>query len=149
MIRLPTVEEPGPPRVIALLDVLFVLLLFLLLVGDLGRRQAPVRLPRTRFSSECRHGPPRMEISVHHGPEEECGRYRRGQRCEDVAHWHWNLGGVPVSEASALARALNDPRRRVIVRADAGAPYGVVQVALGACAEAGMQWVELNARRQP
>jgi len=148
MIPLPTVEQSGPPRVVAFLDVLFVLLLFLLLVGDLGRRQPPIRSPRSRFMNECLHGRPRMEITVHHGPEDECGRYRRGQRCEDVAHWHLNVGGVPVADAPELAHVLNDPHRHVRLRADAGAPYGVVQEALAACVEAGMQGVELSAFRQ-
>ncbi len=149
MIPLPTVDEPGPPRVVALLDVLLVLLMFLLLGGQLGRRRAPVRLPKSRFMSECLHGEPRMEITVHHGPEDECGRYRRGQRCEDRAHWHLEVGGLPVSDGPELARALNDRRRSVFVRADAGAPYGAVREALGACLEAGVQAVELKASLQP
>jgi biopolymer transport protein ExbD len=151
MTALPTVQEPGPPRLVALLDVLFVLLLFLLFVGPLGRRQDPVHLPRARCFSEClKQMPrPRMVVTVHHGPEDECGRYRRGQVCEDVGHWHLSADGVPVTDATNLASVLIDEGRRLILRADAGAPFGVVQTALGACAEAGIQSVAVNARWQP
>jgi len=136
------------PRVVALLDVLFVLLQYLILGCDFDCRQDPVQLSKSRFLSECR-GSRRVEITVHHGPEDECGRSRRRQRCEEADHWHLSAGGVPVPDARALARLLMGGRRRVLLRADAGAPYGVVQGALSACAEAGIRFVPISATRQP
>jgi len=140
------------PKLIALVDVLFVLLAFLMLGGDLRpRAEEDVRLPKASCLIECmgfRCKDP-LIVNAYHRPEVECGRYRRSTLCRDEDHWRLSLAGRDYSTSRALRRAMDSTRHRVELRADATAPYGLVQTALAACGEAGIQSVLVSAARPP
>lgn len=140
------------PKLIALVDVLFVLLTFLMLGGDLRpREEEEVRLPKASSLLECMAGRCRnpMIVNVYHRPEVDCGRYRRSKLCRDEDHWRLGMAGRDYSNSRTLRRNMDAEKRRVVLRADATAPYGLVQTALTACAEAGIQDVMVSASRRP
>ena len=140
------------PKLIALVDVLFVLLVFLMLGGDLHPRdQEDIRLPKAGMLRGCFSGLCKEPLTenVYHRPEVECGRYRRSKLCHDEDHWRLGLAGRDYRDSPSLCRIMDSTKHRVVVRADATAPYGLVQTALAACGEAGVESVMVSAARPP
>jgi biopolymer transport protein ExbD len=152
MIALPRGEEKVVPELLPLLDILFTLLLFLLMGGQFGpREEEELRPPQGDRLDDCTKSLPRnpATVNVYHRPEVDCGRYRSGQPCpEELDHWRVSVRGRDCTGTNALCRAIR-PSGRVVLRADAAAPYGLVQHALRACAAEGIRSIRVSARRAP
>lgn len=145
----PKVEEEITANLIPMIDIMFLLLLFFMLGADMGKREAEeVRLPKAagRPDPERRRG--ETVVNVHH--DAACGPYEGGARCEVPAHWALGVGGRALSSAAIgpflrgeADRAGGVERHHVLVRADEGASYGLVQQVLVGCSQVGLFKVDL------
>ena len=144
------------PNLAPLLDVMFVLLLFLMLGVDFtGRVQEPLTLPEARSIRECKEMccVDRLTINAHHRDDRACSGL-----CRVDEHWMLSVKGrdctdPPVLRSMLVSEAVKGRRcgllrdRRIIVRSDAGAPSWLPQRAMNACAMLGFQRVYVAARR--
>src|SRR5688572_18342997 len=119
------------PNLIPMIDIMFLLLLFFMLGADMGHRELEqVRLPESREATEDRPHD-RLTINASHKEQAACPAYRDRKICRDEGHWEVVFRGKNCTEPDVLARALSETEgsvpladRRVMIRADAGAPYG-------------------------
>jgi biopolymer transport protein ExbD len=149
------------PNLIPMIDIMFLLLLFFMLGADMGHRELEdVRLPK---ADQAKNDPPntvenRLTINAHHRDRTDCADYERKRICRDVSHWSLTFRGEDCTDGNKLATALartNDVsgqplnERRVMVRADGAAPFGLAQRAMFACAKNGIYKVEVGAAKPP
>jgi biopolymer transport protein ExbD len=145
------------PNLIPMIDIMFLLLLFFMLGADMGHRELEdVRLPKAGQAKQEKpeHGKnDRLTINAYHS-DAVCSSYSNQRVCRTDGHWKLALRGKDCTEPAALASALekNTPadagpltERRVMIRADAGAPYGLAQRAMNVCASKGIYKVEVGA----
>jgi len=145
---------------------MFLLLLFFMLGADMSQRSLEeVKLPLAQ-SAEVEPVPgtaePRVTINAHHRTDAPCPAYGSAATCRENAHWKLAIRGKDVTDRDALSAALEvetsgtrrvDAQghsisdRRVMIRADASAPFALAQRALNACAEQGIYRVEVGASR--
>ena len=152
-------QELVNPNLIPMIDIMFLLLLFFMLGADMGHRELEeVRLPK---AGEAKIDPPlqqdgRLTINAHHLDKVTCDPYRENKVCRVDAHWNLTFRGEDCTDAKKLSMALartTDPQgrplneRRVMIRADGSAPFGLAQRAMGACAENGIYKVEVGAAK--
>ncbi|HVE39540.1 MAG TPA: biopolymer transporter ExbD [Planctomycetota bacterium] len=140
------------PPIVPLLDVLFVLLLFLML-NDLGpREQEPMRLPKAHQIRVCwgHEYSRRLSINVHHRDDRTCPPNAHGRRCEEEGHWTVSVHGIDCSDprvlAEVLARKASPADTRMVIRSDDRAPYGLAKQAIDVCARMGFQRIPIAAR---
>ena len=159
------VQEELSPNLIPMVDIMFLLLLFFMLSADMGQRELEdVVLPKAmsvKEDKEAKGGKDRdrLTINVYHRPELKCPSYNKGAVCREEAHWRVGLKGRDYSdperlelmlkkEAGTTGGDLNTPKiseRKVMIRADASAPYGLAQRSMNVCAKAGIYKVEVGA----
>lgn len=155
----PSLQESLAPNLIPMIDIMFLLLLFFMLGSDMSQRELEtVRLPK---AEKARKDPPadqegRLTINAHHEERIHCDAYDHQRICRDDSHWRLKVRGEDCTEpgklAAALARNALPPgpplsERKVMIRADAGAPFGLAQRALGACSGNGIYKIEVGAAR--
>jgi len=168
----PAAEVTVACNLIPMIDVMFLLLLFFMLGADMTQRQLEeVRLPK---AEQCQSDVgthcfelPRVTVNVFHPAAREgveCAAYDVGGRCGDASHWRVSLIGQHL-EGGLLRAALRDEAdrerstepvpagktppslREVMIRADADAPYSVIQDVIESCAAVGLYRVEVGAAR--
>jgi biopolymer transport protein ExbB/TolQ len=133
----------------------------------LGQRDIEeVRLPAAWSVREDRaFNTDSLTVNVHHRAANEirCDLYARRGACREASHWRIAIRGLDCTDESRLARAIReeadlrrpDPRNpvvsesRVQIRADAQAPWQLVQQVYAACTAAGIYQVEAGAGRMP
>ena len=153
-------SEHVNPNLIPMIDIMFLLLLFFMLGADMGHRELEqVRLPESREATEDRphdNRDGRLTINASHKEQLTCPTYQRKQICRDDAHWEVVFRGKNCTEPDVLAQALSETEgsmpladRRVMIRADAGAPYGLAQRAMNVCAKKGIFRIEVGAAKPP
>ncbi|HVE39541.1 MAG TPA: biopolymer transporter ExbD [Planctomycetota bacterium] len=147
------------PNLIPMIDIMFLLLLFFMLGADMGHRELEdVRLPKAEQAKQ--ENPTasdnRLTINAHHRDEVRCSTYEGRRVCRVDAHWKIAFRGKDCTEPAALASALEKSTppeagllsdRRVMIRADAGAPYGLAQRAMNVCASKGIYKIEVGAAK--
>lgn len=165
------VQEEVTPNLIPMIDIMFLLLLFFMLGADMGQRELEeVILPKAMSVKEDKAQKEkdaskldRLTINIYHRyPNEvKCASYTKGLVCREQAHWRVGIRGHDYSEPEKLGMMLkkeadlarNDPKnpliseRKVMIRADASSPYGLVQRAMNICAKAGIYKIECGAAR--
>jgi biopolymer transport protein ExbD len=150
-------EEDVSPNLIPMIDIMFLLLLFFMLGADMGQRELEeVRLPKAEQAKVDPQNSKetRLTINAHHRTELRCEDYARSKVCRKEEHWKIVYRGEDVTEAAALALALDRtggalPERRVMIRADAAAPFGLAQRAMNVCATKGIYRIEVGAATPP
>ena len=155
----PQGAEHTNPNLIPMIDIMFLLLLFFMLGADMGQRELEsVTLPKAANAKkdEARDKEGRLTINAHHR-KDSCTLYRNGGTCHDESHWGLTFRGEdctdPQKLSTALARSvdvrtgvpLNE--RRVMIRADGAAPFGLAQRAMNVCAKNGIYKVEVGAAK--
>jgi biopolymer transport protein ExbD len=144
---------------------MFLLLLFFMLGADMGHRELEdVQLPRSEQAVIDQLPEDRLTINAHHRPDAACGALARRETCRDNTHWKLAIKAKDVTDPVALASELQtetaasrhvDPSgrsvsdRRVMIRVDASAPYGLAQRAMNVCAEQGIYKIEVGAAKPP
>ncbi len=145
----PKVEEEITANLIPMIDIMFLLLLFFMLGADMGKREAEeVRLPKAIGKVDEVRRKDETVVNVHH--DADCATYEGGGRCEDPAHWALGVRGRSLSRTT-IGPFLRDEadrtggadRHHVLVRADEGASYGLVQQVLVGCSQVGLYKVDL------
>jgi len=156
----PGVKEDVTCNLIPMIDIMFLLLLFFMLGADMGHRELEsVVLPKadhvTKDEFDDKEG--RLTINAHHRENIPCSLHGSKQICRSDAHWEIAFRGKDCTDPDVLTLALkgsvsgrpDDPleSKRVMIRADAGAPYGLAQRAMNVCAKNGIYKVEVGAAK--
>lgn len=167
-VKAPSAQEEISPNLIPLIDIMFLLLLFLMLGADMGQRELEeVLLPKAYYVKEDKNttkikAEDRVTINVYHrySTEVKCPEYAKGETCREETHWRIAVRGIDYKTAtdekfkvlllqeSELGKTNKTDRRserKVMLRVDASAPYGLVQGIMNACAFAGMYKIECGA----
>jgi biopolymer transport protein ExbD len=145
------------PNLIPMIDIMFLLLLFFMLGADMGHRELEdVRLPKATQAKKENPtgGDNRLTINAHHRDDLRCSTYEGQRVCRLDNHWKIAFRGKDCTEPAVLATALEKStpaeagllsERRVMIRADAGAPFGLAQRAMNVCASKGIYKIEVGA----
>ena len=155
----PRISEHVNPNLIPMIDIMFLLLLFFMLGADMGHRELEtVRLPLSKEAKndtqQDKEG--RLTINANHKEQLTCPEYASKLICRNEAHWELAFRGKNCTEPGVLAKALTDTvgtdrlalaDRKVMIRADAGAPYGLPQRAMNVCAQQGIFRIEVGAAK--
>ena len=156
-MKKPKISEHVNPNLIPMIDIMFLLLLFFMLGADMGHRELEtVRLPvagsAKKDTQQEKEG--RLTINANHKEQVTCSDYRNRSVCRDDDHWEIAFRGRNCTDPEVLAKALSDleregalSERRVMIRADAGAPFGLAQRAMNVCASKGIFKLEMGAAK--
>ncbi len=155
------VEEEVTPNLIPMVDIMFLLLLFLMLGADMGAREfEDVILPVADGIKEDKEPDKKgvTTVNVYHDTPrgQECLAYKSGGICTEDTHWKIGIRGKDFDSTSigTMIKAEADlgrergallSERRVMIRADRAALYKYVQAVIDACARAGLYKVEIGA----
>jgi biopolymer transport protein ExbD len=168
-------ESAVAPNLVPMVDIMFLLLLFLMVVSDQSQRELEeVKLPQAKSVQEdkpdvdtTKIDNQRLTINVYHGPEITCDNYDKGL-CRDDRHWRIGIKGEDFNETAALEAKLTqlveiDREKRgenvkveagkpkppsemkVMIRGDGAALYSHVQRAMNACGTVGIYKIEIGA----
>jgi len=164
MKNLPQIQETLAPNLIPMIDIMFLLLLFFMLGADMGQRELEeVRLPRADNLTKDEQDE-RLVINAHHRSDASCSALARRDTCRDQAHWKIAIKAKDCTDPADLAATLQletaatrhlDPTgrsisdRKVMIRADAAAPYALAQRAMNVCAEQGIYRIQVGAAKPP
>jgi biopolymer transport protein ExbD len=166
-------EENITPNLIPLVDIMFLMLLFLMLGADMGQRELEdVILPQAIYVKEDKGTKDkqledRLTVNVYHryatGVDSvKCENYAKGKTCRDLTHWRIAVRGMDFktaedekfkallkTEALVGKKDASDriSERKVMLRIDGSAPYGLAQSIMNACAFAGIYKVESGAAK--
>lgn len=163
------------PNLVPMVDIMFLLLLFLMLGADMGQRELEdVMLPIASSVKEEKQEDEgdgiskRVTINVYHFID-NCSGYSTTRLCAEKAHWSIGIRGTDYKDGDEAAlkarlegevqldrdkRGLPAPEPgkpkppselRVMIRADEAALYQYVQRAMNSCAEAGIYKIEIGA----
>lgn len=148
------------PNLIPMIDIMFLLLLFFMLGADMGHRELEsVTLPQAKEvkpdTLTDKEG--RLTINAHHRDKVPCTVYSSKEICRSAGHWELAFRGKDCTDEDVLTRELKNtvtgiqedvlPNRRVMIRADAGAPFGLAQKAMNVCARNGIYKIEVGAAK--
>lgn len=160
--RRPDVGLPAPLGMsfVNLVAILICLLTFgvTLKQGDIEDVRFP---PAQTVQWDAPHGPDRLTVNVHHLDEIGCDAYQAHWICRKDQHWRITIRGSVCTDEKRLDCVIReeadhwrtDPQnpvvseRLVMVRADALAPWRLVQQVYAACAAAGIYKIEVGAGR--
>ncbi|MEO8677316.1 MAG: biopolymer transporter ExbD [Casimicrobiaceae bacterium] len=168
----PSVKEDVTANLIPMIDIMFLLLLFFMLGADMSQRErAELILPKAdqvkEEPKEKTEGEIRTTINVAHRSEGagfHCAIVAAHGVCREPDHWYVTIRSQAYTidtikdqikaEADAALEPDIDPAagkrlsgRKVIIRADQFAPYGMVQKLIEMCGQAGMYKIEVGAAK--
>jgi biopolymer transport protein ExbD len=163
-------EESVSVNVVPLVDIMFLLLLFLMVGGDMSHREtAELELPAADKATEAKRDElVYAVINVHpiRDPASDADRLTPAFR--DASNWQFSISGVSYKTYWELVDKLKEVSLRkledtplpgtkdkflsavtVTIRADKSAPYGMIQQAMQACSEALLYKIEVGAAKPP
>jgi biopolymer transport protein ExbD len=166
----PAPEENVAVNVVPLVDIMFLLLLFLMVGGDMSHREsAELQLPLADKATEAKKDEDFYAvINVHpiRDPANDAERLTPDFR--NIANWQFGIGGVEYKDYWELVDKLKEVAMRkvedtpipgtkdkylsgmtITIRADRSAPYGMIQLAMQACSEALLYKIEVGAAKPP
>jgi biopolymer transport protein ExbD len=142
-----TVLEAIAPNLIPMVDIMFLLLLFLMLGSDMGQSQLEdVVLPHAPKLLPAGDGPATIVNVFHRDSHCRCD----GDTCLNPTHWAIGIRGALYGPDAIETLLKSEARsggaeRGVLIRADRAARYGIVGKVLEACSAAGIDRVEIGA----
>jgi biopolymer transport protein ExbD len=170
--RPPPIKEDVTCNLVPMIDIMFLLLLFFMLSADMTQRQfEDVVLPSASMvqtGDELLGDEQITTINLFHKPEGggfTCSLYKN-LACRDAEHWRYAVrsleltretldGQIKVEAESAMETEI-DPlvkkrmsARKVVIRADGGAPFGDVQRVMMLCGQHGIYKIEVAAAEPP
>jgi biopolymer transport protein ExbD len=166
----PAPEENVAVNVVPLVDIMFLLLLFLMVGGDMSHREsAELQLPLAdKAQEQVQDIDDYVVINVHPIRDPASDQDRLTQGFRDISNWQFGIGGVEYKDYWTLVDKLKEVAMRktedqpiagtkdkflsavtVIIRADKSAPYGMIQLAMQACSEALLYKIEVGAAKPP
>jgi biopolymer transport protein ExbD len=157
----PGVQEDVVPNLVPMVDIMFLLLLFLMLGADMGQREfEDVILPTAAGVKEDKDRDKEgvTIVNVYHNYEGRCVAKDTGGICTERSHWKIGVRGVDfdgnsigsfIASEVGLTPDHKGPtpvsEHRVSIRADQSALYEYVQKVITACAYAGVYKIEIGA----
>lgn len=168
----PAVEESVAVNVVPLVDIMFLLLLFLMVGGDMSHRESTeVQLPQADKAVEAQKADDAryVVINIHPVRDPTSDADRLTPTFRALTNWQFAISGIEYPDYFALLDRLkvvaetqledvplpgtNPPKYLsavlVTIRADKDAPYGMIQQAMQACAEATLYKIEVGAAKPP
>jgi biopolymer transport protein ExbD len=167
------IQEDITPNLIPMIDIMFLLLLFFMLGADMGQRDLEeVVLPtadKVQEDPNLRGEGETTTVNVHHrhsSADFSCPVNAAGAICREDDHWRLAIRAKDFTtetvrkqlqeEADASLEDQVDreagkrlSRRKVMIRADRFAPYGLVQRLIEVCGLVGIYKVEVGAAQPP
>ncbi|MEZ0228902.1 MAG: biopolymer transporter ExbD [Planctomycetota bacterium] len=159
-VRQVSAETAVAPNLVPMVDIMFLLLLFLMIGADMGDRELEeVHLPLAQSAKEEKKDGPdeKLTLNVYHA-KEGCSAYDATKLCGTRDHWAIGVRGTDYRDEDKLAahlkalakedcekRSAELPDIRVQIRADQAAMFEQVQIAMGCCAAARIYKVEIGA----
>jgi len=167
----PPVEENVAVNVVPLVDIMFLLLLFLMVGGDMSHRESTeVQLPQADKAVEANRdvGEDRYAvINIHPVKDPSSENDRLAPWFREKTNWQFAISGVEYRDFFSLVDQLkivaeqkleetplpgtNPPKFlsavKITIRADKSSPYGMIQEAMQACAETGLYKIEVGAAK--
>jgi biopolymer transport protein ExbD len=164
----PAVEESVAVNVVPLVDIMFLLLLFLMVGGDMSHRESTeLQLPKAdkaKQADRSADGVKYCVINIHpivdakNEADEVSPEFRR------IENWQFAIGGAEYTTYWALVDQLKQVAEMeyeteaipgtkdkflsavlVTIRADKNAPYGMIQQAMQACSESLLYKIDVGA----
>ncbi len=171
----PALKEDVSANLIAMIDIMFLLLLFFMLGADMTQRElAELVLPNADQVEEQKKEKAdtdefRTTVNVHHRHDDgnvRCLVNAKGGVCREMDHWLYVIRSEEFSTLTIkdhigmLAEAAMDKevnaiagkrmsKRKINIRGDKYAPYGHIQQLITLCGLAGIYMVEVSAARPP
>jgi biopolymer transport protein ExbD len=162
------IQEDITPNLIPMIDIMFLLLLFLMIASDMGQRELEiVRLPVANAAipdnPEAIETGERLTINIYHllPDQSTCKAYEDGGICREERHWRMGIKGADYVDTDKLLAVLDKEaapgrkgsdskapkvsERKVMIRADGAAPYGMPQKAMDVCTKAGLYKIDVGA----
>jgi biopolymer transport protein ExbD len=167
----PAVEESVSVNVVPLVDIMFLLLLFLMVGGDMSHRESTeLMLPKADKAQEAdreAEGKRYSVINIHPLKDALTDSDRMAPWFRDKANWSFAIQGREFPDYWALVDELKiigstkledtplegtkPPKYLsavfVTIRADRSAPYIMIQEAMQACSEASLYKIEVGAAK--
>ncbi|MDZ4774410.1 MAG: biopolymer transporter ExbD [Planctomycetota bacterium] len=162
--KLPPLKEDVSPNVVPMIDIMFLLLLFFMLGADMSQRESvEVQLPKADMVKEDKEEKiqdPETTINVHPDPAVSEAVFLDPRASRDQTLWVISLRGNPYTveqlktqlkiEADEFLEDQVDPqagrklsRKKVLIRAERTAPFGLVQKVIETAGAVGMYKVEV------
>lgn len=168
----PPVEESVAVNVVPLVDIMFLLLLFLMVGGDMSHRESTeLMLPKADMCAPAdreAEGKTYLVINIHPVKDATNDSERLAPWFREPTNWQFAIGGVEYPEYFALVDKLTEvaaayPEDKplegtkdkylskvfVTIRADKDSPYGMIQQAMQACSVALLYKIEVGAAKPP
>ncbi|HUR28143.1 MAG TPA: biopolymer transporter ExbD [Planctomycetota bacterium] len=168
-------KEDVSANLIAMIDIMFLLLLFFMLGADMTQRElAELVLPNAdqveqEKKEKAAEDEFRSTVNVCHVPDSSsmrCVINAKGGVCREANHWMYEIRSEEFSmetikdkinelAASAMEAEINATagkrmsKRKLSIRADKFAPYGYVQQAITYAGMAGIYMIEVAAAKPP
>ena len=164
----PSPEEAVTVNVVPLVDIMFLLLLFLMVGGDMSQREtAELQLPLAdRATDSTKDELYYCVLNIHPKRDPNSDADRLTQEFRDISNWQFGISGIEYQDFFSLVDQLNIVAERkredvplqgtkdkylsavtVTIRADKSAPYGMIQFAMQACSEALLYKIEVGAAK--
>ncbi len=167
------IKEDVMCNLIAMVDIMFLLLLFFMLGADMGQRElAELVLPKAdqiKPDDNKKTEEKYTTINLHHKYSEggfTCPINDQGGICRDPDHWRYAIRGQEFTKADIAPQLAEEAasdmdtevdkeagkklsKRKVLIRADVSAPFGDVQKLIELCGQAGMYMIEVAAAQPP
>jgi|SRR5690349_18207946 len=168
------VKEDVSANLIAMIDIMFLLLLFFMLGADMTQRElAELVLPNAdqveqEKKEKAENDEFRSTVNVCHKPESagRCVVNAKGGVCREMEHWIYEIRSNEYTmltiedEIKQLAAGAMDAdinpiaqkrmsKRKISIRGDKFAPYGHVQHLITLCGQAGIFMIEVAAAKPP
>jgi biopolymer transport protein ExbD len=165
----PAPEESVSVNVVPLVDIMFLLLLFLMIGGDMSHRESTeLMLPLADKATTADRDVADKKysvINIHPVNDARNDEERLTQAFRDAKNWQFAITGEEFPDYWSLVDKLKlvaDQKYEdtpiegtrppkflsavyITIRADKSAPYGLIQQAMQACAEAGLYKIEVGA----
>jgi biopolymer transport protein ExbD len=168
----PAPEESVVINVVPLVDIMFLLLLFLMIGGDMSHREATeVQLPQADRATDQTKDMDKEEryavINIHPVRDPKTEAEKDTPEFREVSNWQFAISGVEHTDYWQLLEKLKiiaETKRediplpgtnppiylsavKVIIRADKASPYVMIQLAMQACSEARLYKIEVGAAK--
>ena len=161
--KAPPVKEDISPNVVPMIDIMFLLLLFFMLGADMSQRESvEVKLPIANMIKESNidDPDPTTTVNVHPGGDVAESIVNDIRESRDAKYWVISMRGVPYTveqlktqlkiEADEFPEPAVDAqagkvlsRKKLLIRAERTAPFGLVQKVIETAGSVGMYKVEI------
>jgi biopolymer transport protein ExbD len=162
--KLPPLKEDISPNVVPMIDIMFLLLLFFMLGADMSQRESvEVQLPKAdmiKEDKELANPDPETTINVHPDQSVDAAVFKDPRASRDLKLWvismRGNLYTVDQLKTQLKIEAEEFPepemdkqagrilsRKKVLIRAEKDAPFGLVQKVIETAGSVGMYKVEV------